>query len=362
MAGAQHFIQRVNTSKLPLPRREPEPVRAVQGRFARLTAFLRFARREGQEPEQQGQQQQRQQNQMQRPAPAPEGAERGAKKSAGSQHKGESSKRVKGGKVTKTRKPTPFLTAQMFAGNAGGQVYKGKGKSGGGAAAAGQGDDDDGGGPSETTTFLQRVAAGQPIAMPTKQGLQQPQKTANQPQKQLLQPRPLPLPQEDLPGPPPPYTTAEINAIRSARCDLDDREDIILLENMSNGSVHNLIYRLVERQQHLSNRMLWLIFECLFKSCVAMAYPERWWEPGRDAWIEAMRLVDERVPLSAVPVVPGGPVRLPERPMVHFDLDPQNVLIGDFGQPGQAHSIMPVFKVADPGLSQIINDKTRECE
>lgn len=103
-----------------------------------------------------------------------------------------------------------------------------------------------------------------------------------------------------------------------------------------------------------------------------------------------MRQRDERVPGSKY----GEEVRLPERPMVHFDLDPQNgkwylscvewlgekerensvnlkdmmltiwdiVLIGDFGEAGEAHSNMPIFKVADPGLSEVVEDHTRMSE
>lgn len=114
------------------------------------------------------------------------------------------------------------------------------------------------------------------------------------------------------------WTQQQITAIQRARWTLDARRDIIILENMARGSVADLIEKMVARSQRLSNRALWLVFECLFKGCLAMAYPTSSFQPGVNPWAETMPLRDETVPNE----YRGG--RLNDAPLVHFDLDPQN--------------------------------------
>lgn len=103
------------------------------------------------------------------------------------------------------------------------------------------------------------------------------------------------------------------------RFQLDNARDIIVLENMPRGDIGDLINKLVKRKMKLSNRALWTIFECLFKGCVAMATPGRFHEAGLDGGAHAMVEQDE-----SVPVWLHDGTRAPPRPMVHFDLDPQN--------------------------------------
>lgn len=107
--------------------------------------------------------------------------------------------------------------------------------------------------------------------------------------------------------------------MRRQRFQLDNSRDIIVLENMSRGDLGDLINKLVKRRIHLSNRALWTIFECLFKGCVGMATPGRFHELGMDATAHAMVEQDETVPMRF-----HNQTRAPRRPMVHFDLDPQN--------------------------------------
>lgn len=114
------------------------------------------------------------------------------------------------------------------------------------------------------------------------------------------------------------WTQKQAIAIQRARRDLDDRRDIIILENMAHGSVADLIEKMVRRRQRLSNRALWLVFECLFKGCLAMAYPTSFFDQTVNPWTETMPLRDETVPQEFY----GG--RLSDAPLVHFDLDPQN--------------------------------------
>lgn len=117
----------------------------------------------------------------------------------------------------------------------------------------------------------------------------------------------------------PGYTTEELDALRLWRFHLDNTRDIIVLENMPRGDVKDLIVKLVEKNMNLSNRALWTIFECLFKACVGMATPGRFHEAGLDANDHAMTEQDETVPGWL-----HDGTRWPPRPLVHFDLDPQN--------------------------------------
>lgn len=103
------------------------------------------------------------------------------------------------------------------------------------------------------------------------------------------------------------------------RFQLDNARDIIMLENMPRGDIGDLINKLVKRKMTLSNRALWTIFECLFKGCVAMATPGRFHEAGLDGGAHAMVEQDEMVPVWL-----HDGTRAPPRPLVHFDLDPQN--------------------------------------
>lgn len=116
------------------------------------------------------------------------------------------------------------------------------------------------------------------------------------------------------------WNEADVVDIQRKRQELDERRDIVILENMPRGSVQDLIAKLRRRGKgaRLSDRTLWMIFECLFKGCLAMAYPTSFWTPGRNPWIEPMYETDERVPDEYLGRGPN------HQPLVHFDLDPQN--------------------------------------
>lgn len=114
-----------------------------------------------------------------------------------------------------------------------------------------------------------------------------------------------------------PRPEEEIRKLQVERSRLDHRNDIIIMEYMSRGCIQDLIEKMVVKKVQLSSRALWLILECLFKACIAMAYPLRFSEQGKNLWNETHDQRDETVPQDANLV-------LPEAPLVHFDLDPQN--------------------------------------
>lgn len=160
------------------------------------------------------------------------------------------------------------------------------------------------------------------------------------------------------------------NRIREARRRIDERNDCIITEYMPRGDLHDWITRMVTERVVLSDRQLWLIFDCLFKACLAMAYPFGNVPLGKDPWSDYIPQQTETVPEGSA---------LPSMPMVHFDLDPRNsmmsqltpnfleprrltlmtVLVGDFDP---THDFTPVMKVADPGLSNFIDDSIRNDE
>lgn len=113
----------------------------------------------------------------------------------------------------------------------------------------------------------------------------------------------------------PMYSELTARRIEAARRRLDNRRDAIIMEYMPHGNLHSLIAKLRENKDRLSDRMLWLIFECLFKACIAMAYPGRFYTRGEDPWDGFMIPQDE---------TPPNEVELPEAPLVHFDIDPSN--------------------------------------
>lgn len=105
--------------------------------------------------------------------------------------------------------------------------------------------------------------------------------------------------------------------MRMERFRLDNANDVIIMEYMARGSVQDLIEKMEKEGTRMSSRALWLILECLFKACVAIAYPLRFAESGKDLFNARHRQQDEVAPIEAIYELPRGPI-------VHFDLDPQN--------------------------------------
>ncbi|KAK0735165.1 hypothetical protein B0T26DRAFT_671343 [Lasiosphaeria miniovina] len=99
----------------------------------------------------------------------------------------------------------------------------------------------------------------------------------------------------------------------------------------------------------LPNRLLWHMFDCLFKGVVGMAYPpidRKYYADGARGLIEEYSLLSE-----------------PTTNYIHFDLSLDNVLVGDPDQPGEQnprHPIVPPLVISDFGLSMDINDRIRQ--
>ncbi|KAI6374032.1 hypothetical protein MCOR25_003266 [Pyricularia grisea] len=131
---------------------------------------------------------------------------------------------------------------------------------------------------------------------------------------------------------------------------LDESDDILVLEFMGKGDVDKLICTLVERKLNLNSQILWQIFKCLFKGCVAMAWPDENAPPYDGAVVsETSRGLENDADEYSDFNEPSS------RAIVHFDIDPCNVLIGDVDLNGVEHDTLPVFKIGDFGVAEIVN-------
>ncbi|KAI1075635.1 hypothetical protein F5B20DRAFT_558852 [Whalleya microplaca] len=149
----------------------------------------------------------------------------------------------------------------------------------------------------------------------------------------------------------------------------EPREDYLLLEYVPNGDLQNLILKiqdLVDAAEErgetfeIPNRILWSMWLCLVRACVAMKYPPRKFHPDRprppkpedleqpsakrrgglrtrrndtmadDQQRRAREYLLKKADL--VEEVPPAEKRWRAKDMVHFDIDPKNVFIGDLGR------------------------------
>lgn len=119
--------------------------------------------------------------------------------------------------------------------------------------------------------------------------------------------------------------------IRRARRDLDDAEDMLVMEYVPNGTLGSWLDRLTTRgngdsdaneRVRIPEKILWSILNCLWRSCVAMAYPGRQQGDGQDPRRTQIPVATELMP----PRIPRQRTRDrgPTDPLVHFDLDPSN--------------------------------------
>ncbi|KAI1384834.1 uncharacterized protein F4822DRAFT_416397 [Hypoxylon trugodes] len=110
-------------------------------------------------------------------------------------------------------------------------------------------------------------------------------------------------------------------------------EPFLVLEYLENGTLTRLIRRCIHYQVNAPNRVLWAIFLCLIRACVAMAYP------GHVLRAKA----GEKPRLEEIPTnytgPPGG--------LAHQDLNPGKVMFGSPDQEQSEHNIVPALKFID---------------
>ncbi|KAK8008959.1 hypothetical protein PG991_011510 [Apiospora marii] len=86
------------------------------------------------------------------------------------------------------------------------------------------------------------------------------------------------------------------------------------------------------------------------RACIGLAWPRL---TADEATEMALSGEIPRIPETTEEIGPTAPVSI-----VHFDFDPSNVIIGDFQDNAPEHSLQPVFKLGDFGLTQEVTSQT----
>ncbi|KAI0459955.1 kinase-like domain-containing protein [Xylaria acuta] len=148
------------------------------------------------------------------------------------------------------------------------------------------------------------------------------------------------------------------------------RADFLILEFCENGDLENLLYRINEANTVVPNRVLWGFWLCLIRSCVAMQYPPRKFHPRRrepaQFTMDGFPLANNRQDGKTVgndlyEDVPGPRRRWAQKRQVHFDIDPQNILLTgiDVYAADNEHKIIPRLKLTDFGLAKEVKPRKR---
>ncbi|KAK4191044.1 hypothetical protein QBC35DRAFT_538917 [Podospora australis] len=124
------------------------------------------------------------------------------------------------------------------------------------------------------------------------------------------------------------------------------------LEFLKLGNLHNAIIELVARNIHLPSDILWEVWYCMVSGLADMEYPTK--DYNREPQPPELRYY-------LAPPLDGS---TPGSEMVHFDIDPKNVLIGSSldvlqGNPHN-HPIVPVLKIGDFGRVEKVNEGYRD--
>lgn len=138
------------------------------------------------------------------------------------------------------------------------------------------------------------------------------------------------------------------------------------LEYYARGDVHGALRKFAqyywvtltnEQRIALPKKFYWNIFKCLWMMHVAMAYPPRSLADDQDAFWASDEPIKEEFPGFFDPSERRQPRRF-----VHFDLDPQNILVGDFdADRGSDHYSVPNLKLSDFGcMQEVTRTKLRD--
>ncbi|KAH9892070.1 protein kinase-like protein [Xylariomycetidae sp. FL2044] len=160
-------------------------------------------------------------------------------------------------------------------------------------------------------------------------------------------------------------------------------QDYILLEFCEGGDLENLLIKINEMDQKVPNRVLWSFWLCLVRACVAMEYPPKKFHPKRrfppptepGALAKAYadlgltpQDAEQRYPGKVVgndlyEDLPPATRRWAGKRMVHFDIDPKNILMKDVDilATDEEHRLVPHLKLADFGLAKFIKPNKRNA-
>ncbi|KAI1373635.1 kinase-like domain-containing protein [Hypoxylon crocopeplum] len=146
-------------------------------------------------------------------------------------------------------------------------------------------------------------------------------------------------------------------------------KDYIIFDYLEHGDLGQFIVRMDAQKENAPNRVLWSFWLCLVKACIALHYPPRKFHPRRherpdDDDVTRLAASAARLNLSREGVTKGKVVgndlfeevpvltrRWAAERIVHFDINPTNILIGGLdplAEDGE-HAIVPRLRLADFG-------------
>ncbi|KAI0449369.1 kinase-like domain-containing protein [Xylaria acuta] len=114
--------------------------------------------------------------------------------------------------------------------------------------------------------------------------------------------------------------------------------NVLITEMLENGDLALIIKKVRQHGDKIPNPILWRFLLCFVRMCIGLAYPP--------ADIEELKN-------TPAPITETIPTRLQNTPrrIVHFDMDPKNIFVGDILQGGEDHAMTPILKLGDFGLS-----------
>ncbi|KAH9904161.1 hypothetical protein F4778DRAFT_734261 [Xylariomycetidae sp. FL2044] len=109
----------------------------------------------------------------------------------------------------------------------------------------------------------------------------------------------------------------------------------IVTEYLENGVWNTFLWRLKGRDTPISNRVLWALYLCAIRACIALAYPRRL-QPDRETILE-------EIPQGVQP-----------SNWLHGDLHDNNIMFGNVNPDVQEHTLIPALKMIDFGCTKQI--------
>ncbi|KAI0023920.1 hypothetical protein F4780DRAFT_776150 [Xylariomycetidae sp. FL0641] len=113
---------------------------------------------------------------------------------------------------------------------------------------------------------------------------------------------------------------------------------VIVMEFVGHGTLRAMLERFQDRGRGVPERILWCIFLCLTRACIAMSFPPR----GA-----------ENEPVQRETPPPG---REPTTSICHNDMHFENVMIDEIVLGDPEHSVVPLFKVIDFGVATALQE------
>ncbi|KAK3950105.1 hypothetical protein QBC32DRAFT_399746 [Pseudoneurospora amorphoporcata] len=128
---------------------------------------------------------------------------------------------------------------------------------------------------------------------------------------------------------------------------INSHPDLLVIEPMWRGDFELWIRKMAHSGDKFHSKVLWLIFECLFKGVLAMAHPPQHYQEYSETGGRTGPVIEERLPKRE------DVAKFDKDEFIHLDLDLANILVGDFNVPTRdSHSITPNIKIADLGLGE----------